>query len=153
MVVHTGAGISTAAGIPDFRGKDGVWTKHKSGVPLPAADRCWNNALPTASHMALAGQEETWVFQIWFFCSHELICVQTTPQITTNVGAIQRKPSFFPPLPPQQSVQSDAGAITCKQHGTLLSTYGPGRKFFGRRGTAQIWGERWVPPPQKHGHA
>lgn len=61
VVVHTGAGISTAAGIPDFRGKDGVWTKHKSGVPLPAADRCWNNALPTASHMALAALAEAGV--------------------------------------------------------------------------------------------
>jgi mono-ADP-ribosyltransferase sirtuin 6 len=57
-VVHTGAGISTAAGIPDFRGAGGVWTRHKKGEALPAAERCWNNALPTQAHMILSALVE-----------------------------------------------------------------------------------------------
>ncbi len=50
FVLHTGAGISTSAKIPDFRGKNGVWTKQRKGevVHMPK----FENTKPTRAHMA-----------------------------------------------------------------------------------------------------
>lgn len=56
LVVHTGAGVSTTAGIPDFRGPRGVWTLEKQGLS-PQVDISFADARPTVTHMAMVALE------------------------------------------------------------------------------------------------
>lgn len=52
FVAFTGAGISTSAGIHDFRGPEGKWTREAQGLePLSGVDTI--RAVPTKTHMAI----------------------------------------------------------------------------------------------------
>jgi len=53
LVAFTGAGISTASGIPDFRGPDGVWTRRDKGLPPPKMKKAWSQVEPNLAHMSL----------------------------------------------------------------------------------------------------
>jgi len=52
FVIYTGAGISTSAQIPDYRSKQGVWTKLELGEETPKFDI--EIASPTSAHKMVA---------------------------------------------------------------------------------------------------
>ena len=50
IIAFTGAGISTACGIPDFRGPNGIWTLQRAGQPLPRPKVSFTHAKPSLTH-------------------------------------------------------------------------------------------------------
>ncbi|XP_028909350.1 NAD-dependent protein deacetylase sirtuin-6 isoform X1 [Ornithorhynchus anatinus] len=62
VVFHTGAGISTSSGIPDFRGPHGVWTMEERGLE-PKFDTTFESARPSKTHMALLELERVGILK------------------------------------------------------------------------------------------
>ena len=62
VVLHSGAGLSTSAGIPDFRGPQGVWTLQSRGLPAPPVPR-YEAVQPTAGHAAVAAMVQAGVIR------------------------------------------------------------------------------------------
>ncbi|KAH7354011.1 NAD-dependent deacetylase sirtuin-7 [Plectosphaerella cucumerina] len=58
FLVFTGAGISTSAGIPDFRGPEGAWTRLAQGREPKGKASMTLTALPTPTHMALVALQD-----------------------------------------------------------------------------------------------
>lgn len=58
IVVFTGAGLSTASGLPDYRGPDGVWTRRDKGLPPPAPRSPWADIKPNEGHFAIVELEK-----------------------------------------------------------------------------------------------
>lgn len=55
-VLHTGAGISTTAGIPDFRGPKGLWTLEARNEPVDDGIS-FVEAAPTYTHYGINALE------------------------------------------------------------------------------------------------
>ncbi|KAI0850573.1 DHS-like NAD/FAD-binding domain-containing protein [Daldinia vernicosa] len=80
FIVFTGAGISTSAGIPDFRGTEGVWTLMAQGRQRPSAVNTLQ-AVPTATHMALVELQNRGILKYL---------------ISQNCDALHRKSGILP---------------------------------------------------------
>eukprot|EP01012_Entosiphon_sulcatum_P040479 TRINITY_DN5412_c0_g1_i2.p1 TRINITY_DN5412_c0_g1~~TRINITY_DN5412_c0_g1_i2.p1 ORF type:complete len:730 (+),score=57.81 TRINITY_DN5412_c0_g1_i2:39-2228(+) len=81
VVVQTGAGITTSAGIPDYRGPTGVWTMKAKGTPVESKWGQMSSVIPTLCHRGIA----------------ELVRRGTVKHvITTNVDNLHQRSGISP---------------------------------------------------------
>ncbi|KAI1799712.1 DHS-like NAD/FAD-binding domain-containing protein [Daldinia bambusicola] len=80
FIVFTGAGVSTSAGIPDFRGPEGVWTLMAQGKERTSGVNTLQ-AIPTATHMALVELQDRGILKYL---------------VSQNCDALHRKSGILP---------------------------------------------------------
>eukprot|EP01121_Diplochlamys_sp_Union-15-3_P005239 TRINITY_DN15568_c0_g1_i1.p1 TRINITY_DN15568_c0_g1~~TRINITY_DN15568_c0_g1_i1.p1 ORF type:complete len:280 (-),score=34.03 TRINITY_DN15568_c0_g1_i1:5-778(-) len=90
MVSYTGAGISTSANIPDYRGPNGLWTLKEKGESAKSVNI--RKANPTVTHMALVGLANSEILKY---------------VVTTNVDGLHLKSGLSP-------------AKHCELHGNMF---------------------------------
>jgi len=71
IVVYTGAGISTAANIPDYRGKEGLLNKPRPMILLGLQEELLDFAMPTFSHLALQKMVEKGIVKYIVTSNHD----------------------------------------------------------------------------------
>jgi len=122
-VFHTGAGISTSTGIPDFRGPNGVWTKEARGESVDGGIE-WQKAVPSFTHMAIVALERANLLQFL---------------VTQNVDGLHVRSGF--PQDRLAELHGNVFAEHCPRCGFRRILNEP-VTFIGQKPTGRICGEK-----------
>ncbi|BDR52234.1 NAD-dependent deacetylase [Bombiscardovia nodaiensis] len=123
IAVLTGAGISTSAGIPDFRGPNGVWTKHPDQMQVYDIDAFLSNK--AAREYSWRWQKESPVWQAQPGVAHKaLVQLEEAGMLsllaTQNFDALHEKAGNSPDI--IVNLHGTIGSSHCMKCGAAYQT-------------------------------